>query len=103
MARDRSDHLITSRKQYPALQIQTPAKRQQLSDNGFFVAKVGYLNRMRRIPREARNRKFVVNDADRHTVTAQASHDAQTLVVPAHDDGPGRTIRTWFFAFRIRR
>ena len=100
MARERGDDLLASWIQHPALEAEARTDLENRLDRSCFVAKIAYSDGVFGVPREARDRVFVVDDARWNALPPEAPNDAKAEVIATAYDGTyGFGASAWMSAY----
>src|SRR5207245_7816733 len=82
--------LFPSRVEDPAVKLKTLAHIEHRVHARILRAQTPHPHRIRGVPRIAGDRPFIIDDTDRNPVPAEATGDAQPLVIAPDDDGSDR-------------
>jgi len=96
VAREGSHRLVTGWEQHPPCERQASANGEDCIYCCAFIPQVWQPNRVCCVTRKLAYRNLIVNDANRHPVSAQTSDDAETLIITPDYDRTYVTRRHWF-------
>src|SRR5579863_6242842 len=86
VARQSGDQFFAGGIENPTIKTKPSAHFEQAVYGAPLVPQVGKLHKFLAVARVPRNRKLIIDYADRHTLAAEAAHDSKSLVVAADHD-----------------